>query len=295
MQNWGNTVSEAPRQYFGSARGTKSSPSALQNGDNIGITFYQDIADAPALLNTAKYAVIVKKDTTFNGLPTGTMWFNPGENDTPTSALVASSYTRMIVNRTGVGIGAPIYPKATLHLNGTFRAEGLGSSTSTTELLGRDANKDVFPISIGSGLSLTSGVLSATKSYFYVTASDTIAAGNTLKAVKNLNSVKLQGWHVQADSILVCDVAGEWEMNVTPYLSREFPSNGTIEFRVDKNNSGIASSTCYQSTEMIGIKAPCPVTFTHTFAVNDQLKFKSTAQGTEDTYITINCTSHKVN
>lgn len=187
MQNWGNTVSEAPRQYFGSARGTKSSPSALQNGDNIGITFYQDIADAPALLNTAKYAVIVKKDTTYNGLPTGVMWFNPGENDISTSTLIASPYTRMVINRTGVGIGAPIYPKARLHLNGTFRAEGLGTSTSTTELLGRDANKDVFPISIGSGLSLTSGTLKTNAAFCNTAVNEATNLGIGVASV-NLNT-----------------------------------------------------------------------------------------------------------
>jgi len=88
-----------------------------------------------------------------------------GTNTAPTNGL-------LIEGRLGIGNTSPVLP---LHVQGEARITG--SNGTPTSIMGRDADGDISALTLGAGVAITAGVLSATNIY---TADGTTSAARTV-------------------------------------------------------------------------------------------------------------------
>lgn len=136
-------ASTQPALVTYTARGTESAPANAQSGDFMGGTYF---------------------GTRVNGNLTLLSWVHGrylGDGTTISSDLefITNAVERMRIDSAGnVGIGTTV-PVAKLDVNGTARISG--STGTPTAITGRDATGNIGNVTLGAGLTLTGGTLSA--------------------------------------------------------------------------------------------------------------------------------------
>jgi hypothetical protein len=127
-----------------SARGTYASPENSQAGDNIGNVYF----NAQVNGNELAQSVI------------SSYYLGNGTNSRSRITFRTRTQPAMTVDSSEyVGIGT-VNPRQRLHVQGTARITG--SSGTATTITGRNADGDISNVTIGEGLSLTGGTLTAT-------------------------------------------------------------------------------------------------------------------------------------
>ncbi|MFA6060671.1 MAG: tail fiber domain-containing protein, partial [Taibaiella sp.] len=125
------------------ANGTASAPQNSQAGDNTGSLWF-----GPRI--NGAFSEITRINTVYLG---------DGTNNKSRLGIFTSNALAVSVDSNGyVGIGVAT-PQQTLHVAGTARITG--SSGTATTVTGRNAAGDVSNITVGTGLSLTGGTLTA--------------------------------------------------------------------------------------------------------------------------------------
>lgn len=127
-----------------SARGTFTSPENSQAGDNIGNVYFNAYVNG----GERSQSVITSQYL--------------GDGTTNRSRLTFRTQTQpamTVDSNSRIGIGT-VNPQQRLHVQGTARITG--SSGTATTITGRNADGDISNVTIGDGLSLTGGTLTAT-------------------------------------------------------------------------------------------------------------------------------------
>ena len=196
----GVLVSGSLLAYGGSADSYifRGNTSFYQSESNTHNTF--GISLTPTFTGTVNYTAIELRANQGKGL------YQVGA--TPTNHLQGSTI-----------IGDTITPAQTLHVAGTARITG--SDGTGTQIMLRDADGDISNATLGSGLSLTSGTLSAT-----ATGIDSTTASNGL--TEAANNIKLGGSLTENTTI----AGGAYGLTVTtsgasvPGISTQSPATG---------------------------------------------------------------------
>lgn len=193
------------------------------NGVYIGLS-------ANASSTTATNEIAIGANTTGNGSNTTTI----GNTSTTATYLPAGS---LYINGT-------VSPARTLHVNGEARISDLATDTPT-RIVGADADGDLGAITLGTGLSISSGTLNASGISSVYIPLNIFAAGDT---VKNTTTAK-EFFLVHSGLNGYC---------IDSYTVKAIAGTGSADIQIDKNGTGgnlqsISGTTVYTKDTNIAL------------------------------------------
>ncbi len=215
---------------------TVGSFTKVNNGDWLGRYMFNG-ADGAKYVTGAQIYALTDATTGLDSMPTAMRFAtNGGTTSQPTDRMSITSAGR-------VGI-ATTSPARSLHVEGEARISDLTTDTPT-RIVGADADGDLGAITLGTGLSISSGTLNASGITSVYIPLNVFAIGDTLTTTVNskeyfLVHSGLNGYCI--DSYTVKAIAG----------------TGTADIQLDKNGSGanlqaISGTTVYTKDTNIAL------------------------------------------
>jgi len=258
----GNATNANRANFFGYNTGYDASNASYSNffGYNTGSTFSGNNVGSNNIIIGSNISL---PNATANSMNIGGVLFGTGLNS---DFGGNPKITAISTGKIGVKVVTPLN---TLHVGGGIRMDA--STGTPTKVIGRDGNGDIGDITIGSGVSLTSGVLSATGSGGTVTSvgvangggltvsgspittsgTITITADDTSPTNELNHSI---AWNDATDSLQIVDAGGIKRVKITGFGT----GDGTVE------SVGIATGTTGTDVNVSG----SPITTSGTITVN---------------------------
>jgi hypothetical protein len=208
----------------------------VNNGDWLGRLTFQG-ADGTTYIRGAQIYAITDGTINTNSMPTALRFAtNPGDQIQPLN--------RMSITSTGrVGIGTTS-PARTLHVEGEARISDLTTDTPT-RIVGADADGDLGAITLGTGLSISSGTLNASGITSVYIPINLFSPGDTVTNTTNAKNFFL----VHSGLNGYC---------IDSYTVKAIAGTGTADIQLDKNGTGgnlqaISGTTVYTKDTNIAL------------------------------------------
>jgi hypothetical protein len=199
------------------------------------------------LLDSATQSIFIGRDTRAaaqnetNQIVIGHAGRGNGSN---TTTIGNTSTTATYLPAGSLYINGTVSPARTLHVNGEARISDLATDTPT-RIVGADADGDLGAVTLGTGLSISSGTLNASGISSVYIPINIFAAGDT---VKNTTTAK-EFFLVHAGLNGYC---------IDSYTVKAITGTGGADIQIDKNGSGgngqsISGTTVYTKDTNISL------------------------------------------